>query len=70
MLHKNIMLILMSYLTGAIKLISFYLNHLLIKPYKIMALIQGDVTGFMVKPFNMKTLKKQLDWIQAKTQAA
>ncbi|KGJ91784.1 response regulator [Colwellia psychrerythraea] len=30
---------------------------------KIMALIAGEVTGFMVKPFNLSTLKKQLDWI-------
>lgn len=33
---------------------------------KIMGLIHGEVTGFMVKPFNLTTLKKQLDWIEAK----
>jgi len=30
---------------------------------KIVALVAGQVTGFMVKPFNIKTLKKQLNWI-------
>jgi len=32
---------------------------------KIMKLIAGDVTGFMVKPFNLNTLKKQLNWIHS-----
>ena len=32
---------------------------------KIMALIAGEVTGFMVKPFNCNTLKKQLHWIRS-----
>ena len=32
---------------------------------KIMALIAGEVTGFMVKPFNCNTLKKQLHWISS-----
>ncbi len=31
---------------------------------KIMQLIEGDVTGFMVKPFNLNTLKKQINWIR------
>ena len=32
---------------------------------KIMTLIAGEVTGFMVKPFNCNTLKKQLHWISS-----
>jgi two-component system chemotaxis response regulator CheY len=34
---------------------------------KIMELIAGKVTGFMVKPFDLNTLKKQLNWIQSNT---
>lgn len=34
---------------------------------KIMGLIAGEVTGFMMKPFNINTLKKQLHWIQPKS---
>lgn len=37
---------------------------------KIMGLIAGEVTGFMVKPFSLNTLKKQLSWIQSKTNIA
>jgi len=37
---------------------------------KIMGLIAGDVTGFMVKPFNLNTLKKQLHWIIPKSHVA
>lgn len=37
---------------------------------KIMNLIAGDVTGFMMKPFNISTLKKQLRWIQPKSHVA
>ena len=37
---------------------------------KIMELIAGNVTGFMVKPFNLNTLKKQLHWIHSKTSLA
>ncbi|ALO34081.1 two-component system response regulator [Colwellia sp. MT41] len=37
---------------------------------KIMALIAGEVTGFMVKPFNCNTLKKQLHWIEANKKVA
>ena len=37
---------------------------------KIMSLINSDVTGFMVKPFDITTLKKQLDWMRPKIQAA
>ncbi len=37
---------------------------------KIMGLIAGDVTGFMKKPFNISTLKKQLSWITFKSQVA
>lgn len=37
---------------------------------KVMDLINCDVTGFMVKPFNISTLKKQLAWTQHKIQAA
>lgn len=37
---------------------------------KIMSLINGDVTGFMMKPFNVKTLKKQLEWVNPKAQVA
>lgn len=33
---------------------------------KIMALIASEVTGFMVKPFNLNTLKKQLNWMTPK----
>lgn len=29
----------------------------------VMSLIAKQVTGFMVKPFNLSALKKQLDWI-------
>ncbi len=32
-------------------------------------LIAGQVTGFMVKPFNLNTLKKQLQWIYAENHA-
>jgi two-component system chemotaxis response regulator CheY len=31
---------------------------------KILALVAGKVTGFMMKPFNISTLKKQLQWIE------
>jgi len=37
---------------------------------KIMGLIAGEVTGFMIKPFNMETLKKQLRLVQPKIQLA
>ena len=37
---------------------------------KIMQLIAGNVTGFMVKPFNLNTLKKQLHWIHSNTNVA
>jgi len=37
---------------------------------KIMGLIASDVTGFMMKPFNIGTLKKQLRLIQPKSQVA
>jgi len=37
---------------------------------KIMALIEGEVTGFMKKPFNINTLKKQLRWVQPKKSVA
>ncbi len=37
---------------------------------KIMAVIAGEVTGFMVKPFDLATLRKQLDWMQPKTNVA
>ena len=37
---------------------------------KIMAVIAGEVTGFMVKPFDLATLRKQLDWIKPKTNVA
>lgn len=37
---------------------------------KIMELIAGNVTGFMVKPFNLNTLKKQLNWIHSNTNVA
>lgn|GEM_PF-459707 len=30
---------------------------------RILSLISGKVTGFMMKPFNLNTLKKQLHWI-------
>lgn len=33
---------------------------------KIMNVIAGNVTGFMVKPFDLATLRKQLDWIRPK----
>lgn len=36
---------------------------------KILALIAGQVTGFMMKPFNLSTLKKQLDWIHNENRA-
>ncbi|PKI14232.1 response regulator [Colwellia sp. 12G3] len=32
---------------------------------KIVELIASEVTGFMVKPFNLSTLKKQLHWIHS-----
>ncbi len=34
---------------------------------KIVELIACEVTGFMVKPFNLNTLKKQLNWIHVNT---
>jgi two-component system chemotaxis response regulator CheY len=37
---------------------------------KIMELIAGDVTGFMMKPFNIETLKKQLRLVQPKSKVA
>lgn len=37
---------------------------------KIMGLIAGEVTGFMKKPFNINTLKKQLSWIHPKSYVA
>ncbi|WP_057830608.1 response regulator [Colwellia sp. TT2012] len=37
---------------------------------KIMAIIAEEVTGFMVKPFNCNTLKKQLHWIESNKQVA
>ena len=37
---------------------------------KIMAVIAGEVTGFMVKPFDLATLRKQLDWVQPSTNVA
>jgi two-component system chemotaxis response regulator CheY len=37
---------------------------------KIMRLIASDVTGFMVKPFNLNTLKKQLHWITPNSRIA
>jgi len=37
---------------------------------KIMGLIASDVTGFMMKPFNIGTLKKQLRLVQPKNQVA
>jgi len=37
---------------------------------KIMGLIAGEVTGFMKKPFNINTLKKQLRWVQPKSHVA
>lgn len=37
---------------------------------KIMALIASEVTGFMVKPFNLNTLKKQLHWIKSNCHVA
>ncbi len=35
----------------------------------VKGLIAGKVTGFMVKPFNLNTLKKQLQWIHAENHA-
>lgn len=37
---------------------------------KIMDLINSDVTGFIVKPFNINTLKKQIQWAQPKVNVA
>jgi len=37
---------------------------------KILGLIAGQVTGFMMKPFNLETLKKQLHWIHNESGAA
>jgi len=37
---------------------------------KIMGLIAGEVTGFMIKPFDMDTLKRQLRLVQPKIQLA
>lgn len=34
---------------------------------KIVELIASEVTCFMVKPFNLSTLKKQLKWIHCNT---
>jgi len=36
---------------------------------KILSLVAGQVTAFMIKPFNIKTLKKQLDWIHQQSKA-
>jgi two-component system chemotaxis response regulator CheY len=35
----------------------------------VKELIAEQVTGFMVKPFNVNTLKKQLQWISAENHA-
>jgi len=37
---------------------------------KIMGLIAGQVTGFMMKPFNIETLKKQLRLVNSRRQVA
>lgn len=37
---------------------------------KITGLISGGVTGFMIKPFNINTLKKQLHWVQPTSHVA
>ena len=34
---------------------------------KLLALVAGKVTGFMMKPFNITMLKKQLHWVQSKS---